>query len=157
MQIMRSLLIIGLFAVAGCARLAVGQGTASGLAGVSVADPGKDASAAMTACAVLPNLEKVAGMAELANAADARFYAPLTGKEPELQAKGPVWLVTFKGDVALPTRSAGGTITATDPTCMVVDGAPVWFLTGPWVDGSGQRTEPLDAAPPTLQLPALLR
>lgn len=95
--------------------------------------------------------EMVTGMGELASASEVLRYAPLTGREPLLDVKGPVWIVQVKGDVF----QRGGEIW-TDPTCMVTAERFGWFATGPVTTPTGDVVQPEPPnVEPDLALPSL--
>jgi len=65
-------------------------------------------------------------MAELSTASDLPHYAPFTGREPQLKAAGPVWVIQIHGDVPEPQL---GEIW-TDPVCVVTSTDFGYFATG---------------------------
>lgn len=99
------------------------------IAPVSVSDPSAEAAEALRLCQVLDNYgsAKISGMGKIAHARDAVRYAAFTGLEPEIKTDAPAWLVTFKGELAMPMSRE----IWIDPTCIVVGGSPMFYATGP--------------------------
>ena len=122
---------------------------------VSLSNPTGEERDVMLQCRVLEYPDQVVGMAKVPNASDLPLYVRLTGNEPEIQTDKPAWVVSFGGEVRIPTVSQAGIITATTPTCVIVDGVRSWFLTGPSVDSLGERREPITETDPPLKLPGL--
>ena len=121
---------------------------------VSRSSPGPDAQAALDAC----NVDSlgdgtIAGMGLVPEANQVRNYAPLTGREPELQSAAPAWMIQFSGDI--PQLLAGEVWR--DPICVVIDGSPGWYATGDVIVSSGAVVSPEPVAkPPIYSLPSLV-
>lgn len=113
---------------------------------VSRSNPGPEAQAAIDACNLDPT--RISGMAKLGDAAELPQYVRLTGKEPELREHKPVWVITYSG------RFTIRTIWAEDPTCVVLDGEPILFLTGDYGRGDSVQ-HPLPVHDPPFSLPPL--
>jgi len=116
------------------------------LAPVARSNPGPEAQAAIDACNLDP--ARITGMAKVADARDLPKYVRLTGREPELREAKPVWVITYSG------RFTIRTIWADDPTCVVLDGEPILFLTGDYGRGDSVA-HPLPVPDPPLALPPL--
>jgi hypothetical protein len=101
---------------------------------VSASNPSPRARSALEACGAYDlGLDHVAGMGELARGTDAPRFG-LSALAPEVHTSAPVWLIQFRGEV--PQLMAGQSWT--DPICMVSNGKPSFFATGPIRDlGSG--------------------
>jgi hypothetical protein len=95
---------------------------------VSLSNPSLDAAEALEICHVLDlhGVEKVSGMGRIEDA-QAVLYAALTGKEPEIDTDAPAWLITFRGEVPMPTLHEMWI----DPTCVVVNHDGGIYATGP--------------------------
>jgi hypothetical protein len=113
---------------------------------ISRSNPGPEAQAVLELCGLDPTL--VSGMAKVSKARDLPKYVRLTGKEPEIQVDEPVWVVTYSG------RFTIRTIWAEDPTCVVIDGEPLLFMTGDYGRGDSV-SHPLTSTDPPLALPTL--
>lgn len=124
------------------------------LEAVSASHPSADAADAMAKCHIgdMIVIEKVAGMAELPTASDILHYVPLTGREPQLEESGPVWVIQIKGDV----QELGGEIW-TNPTCVVTQLDFGYFATGPVTNtATGKTIQPeAPAVAPDRTLPPL--
>ena len=120
---------------------------------VSRSSPGPDAQAALDACNVATLGDgTIAGMGLVPEANQVRNYAPLTGREPELQSAAPAWMIQFSGDI--PQLLAGEVWR--DPICVVIDGSPGWYATGDVIVSSGAVVSPEPIAdPPIYSLPSL--
>lgn len=120
---------------------------------ISIKNHSADAEKAFVACSLAQyGYESVAGMGLIPSAADLPKYAPFTGKEPQLQLPGPVWLVQFKGDIPMPKSGE----TWVDPVCIRADGDQGYFAVNGVKDANGKFIAPLPAeTAPTLSLPAL--
>jgi hypothetical protein len=129
-------------------------GSGQELAAVSASLPTAAAADAMAKCHIRDMIEigKVAGMAQLPNAAELLRYVPLTGREPQLKEAGPVWVIQIKGDV----QEMGGEVW-TNPICVVTESDFGYFATGPVTNTStGKTTQPeAPAAAPDRTLPPL--
>lgn len=120
---------------------------------VSASRPSDEAATAMELCGVAHiGTENIVGMGRIMRAQDAWHYVPLTGREPELQTSSPAWIITFRGEVNMPR----GQEVWLEPTCMVIDGQPGFYATGPVILPSGAVATPLPAtAAPDRRLPPL--
>lgn len=121
---------------------------------VSKSHPDADAANAFAKCQIgvaLPvSTGQVSGMGRLASAERLLDYVPLTGREPELNATGPIWIIQVTGDI--PQR--GGEVW-TDPTCVVTSSRSGWYATGPVTLSTGNVVLPEPpAVPPRLALPS---
>jgi hypothetical protein len=123
---------------------------------VSLSRPTAEAAKALGLCEVAGREDQVAGMALLTHASDLPGYAPLTGREPEIQTSDAAWVVAYRGLITFTSRSQAGSIEMTDPTCAVIDGVPIWFATGSTrsSDGTTVTPEPV-ASTELLPLPTL--
>jgi hypothetical protein len=109
-----------------------------------------DDAKAVALCDYTTDTSEVVGMAKLPSARNVGKYAPVTGREPELQGDDPVWVAVIRGRVTLRDGSV-----AVDPTC-VFDGVQrQLFITGDRIVG-GVAITPMPATTPTLALPPLL-
>lgn len=124
------------------------------LQAVSATKPTAAAAAAMARCHIgeLIPITSVSGMAELANAADLVRYVPLTGREPQLRASGPVWVIQVRSDL----QQQGNEIW-TNPTCVVTSDDAGYFATGPVTNTATGKTMTPEApkTPPDRSLPSL--
>jgi hypothetical protein len=122
---------------------------------ISASSPSKDAKEALDLCGAYQfGLTSVAGMAYLEHVDDARKYARLSPRVPELALDAGAWMIQFRGERADPiTRQSW-----IDATCLVIDGNPHVYATGPMRDlRSGKITSgyyPVDELP-GLSLPPL--
>jgi hypothetical protein len=135
--------------------VASARSAAIAIAPVSGSEPGPEATTVFTKCRIGEEIavEMVSGMGKVSSASDLARYVPLTGREPQLKAAGPVWIITIRGDVPQPKI---GEIW-TDPTCIVTSDDFGYFATGPVrnaTTGAISRPEP-PAIPPDLALPSL--
>jgi hypothetical protein len=78
----------------------------SDIVGVSLSKPTADSKAVFAACHIgdldqVP-IAKVTGVGEIASMKDILHYVPLTGREPQIKAPGPVWIVTVHYDMFQP-------------------------------------------------------
>lgn len=108
---------------------------------VSLSKPSAEAAEALRICQVLEyhGADKVGGMGRIPHARDAIHYAPLTGKEPEIDTDDPTWLITFRGELQMPMLQQ----VWIDPTCVVVGDAGGVFATGPIrVNSTGVTKQP---------------
>ena len=123
------------------------------IAPISIKNHSAEADKAFAACSVAQyGYETVAGMGLLPSAADLPKYAPFSGKEPQLELPGPVYLVQFKGDIAMPKSGE----TWVDPVCIRADGDQGYFAVNGIKDANGKFIAPLPpATPPSLSLPPL--
>ncbi|MHB8892035.1 MAG: hypothetical protein ACYC65_08305 [Candidatus Limnocylindrales bacterium] len=83
----------------------------------------------------------------------------LTGREPEIKSDDPVFVVLFSGSLRLALRGGPGSAVYTDiesPTCVFMNGGPIWYGTGPWVDSNGNKGTPEPAPLMDRDLPAPL-
>jgi len=124
------------------------------LTAISASAPSKEAAAAFSACHIgdqVP-MAKVVGMAQLASASELPHYVALSGREPQLKALGPVWVIQIRGDVFEP----GGEVW-TDPTCVVTTTDAGYFATGLITrPTTGETFKPQPpASPPDAVLPPL--
>jgi hypothetical protein len=124
---------------------------------VSASNPSPDAVRVFEACHIgdgdsVP-LDRVTGMGMIHSARDLPRYIPLTGREPQLDVTGPVWIVTT--DVAVP--QPGSREVWSGPTCVVTSLESGWFATGPVTDtATGQILDAeAPAQKPDLVLPTL--
>lgn len=123
---------------------------------VSLSRPTAEAAKALSLCEVTGRETQVSGMALLRHASDLPDYVLLTGREPEIQTSDPAWVVAYRGVITLTTRSQGGSIEMTDPTCVVIDEIPIWFATGSTRSGDGTTVTPEPvASTELLSLPTL--
>ena len=125
---------------------------------VSASHPTPEAEIALEACGARDfGLDKVAGMGLVPRARDVPKYTTLVGVEPEIQTDRPAWVITFRGVLELgPTRSGlrcgiRGPVYVEDPTCVVIDGVPNFYVTG----RSGKSPDALVEPPITLGTPVL--
>ncbi len=119
---------------------------------VSLSHPSAAAREAIDLCnAGQYGLDKIAGWGQLTTARDAVHYAPLTGLEPETKVDRPAFVIQFKGQI--PQPSYDGEIWV-DPICVVIDGAPGFFATGPRILAGGAAVTPLPALLPDRSLPS---
>ncbi len=122
---------------------------------VSLSKPSAEAAEALRICQVLEyhGADKVGGMGRIPHARDAIHYAPLTGKEPEIDTDDPAWLITFRGELQMPRLQE----VWIDPTCVVVGGDGGVFGTGPIrVNSTGETKQPpADELQPDRALPPL--
>jgi hypothetical protein len=126
------------------------------IAAVSRSHPGPDAQRAMDLCGVRGyGIGTVGGMGLIANAKRVPDYVPLTGREPELAVDKPAWVVAFQGWIPMVTRSRSPITEVENPVCVVIDGAPVLFLTGASRDGDVIVTPPPNSHEPIFALPPL--
>ena len=121
---------------------------------ISIKNHSADAEKAFQACSLAQyGYETVAGMGLIPSAADLPKYAPFSGKEPQLELPGPVWLVQFQGDIPMPKAGE----TWVDPVCILAEGDQGYFAVNGVKDAAGKFRAPLPAAtPPTMSLPPLL-
>jgi len=119
----------------------------SSLAPVSMSNPPADAKTALDAC-VRPG-DTVAGMARLASARDAHKYMLSNGREPELQADVPVWMVQLSGVWTFRGR------TAFNPVCIVINGEATFYAPYGTVSDGPNWSPPSDFVAPALALPPL--
>jgi hypothetical protein len=103
---------------------------APGITGVSLSKLSPDAQAVFAACHLgdhdqIP-IAKVRGVGVIASMKDILHYVPLTGREPQLASRGPVWIVTVHYDMFTP----GGPDVMVDPTCIVTGDEAFWYATG---------------------------
>lgn len=115
---------------------------------VSRSRPAADAKAAVEACWPLDD-PNIGGAALIRSANEAGRYAPFVGTEPELQSDDPIWLVQYRGEYEL--RG----VVMIDPTCAVVEGTPVLFLTHGARQGDKVVEAPPPKSPPSMALPPL--
>lgn len=120
---------------------------------VSRSHPGGGAEMAMSVCNVATlGVDAIAGMGLIERAADARDYAPLTGREPELESMEPAWMIQFRGEI--PQFRAGEIWI--DPVCIVIGDRGGFYATGPVRQRDGSISTPLPAPiPPSYALPPL--
>jgi hypothetical protein len=122
---------------------------------VSASNPDPAALTALELCGAFQfGLDSVAGMALLRRVSDAPKYARLSPKVPELALGSSAWMIQFRGERPDPiTRESW-----IDATCLVIDGSPHVYATGPTRDlRTGKIVSdyyPV-AVPPTLSLPPL--
>ena len=133
------------------------QATA-GLVAISASHPFREAAGVFATCQVggdsPVSIQMVAGMAKLPEVADLPHYVPLTGREPQLEEPGPVWVIRIVGDVTQRYLEIW-----TDPTCIVTNADFGWFATGRITDPkTGKTFEPESPAlAPDRTLPPLAR
>ena len=126
---------------------------------VSLTSSDVETAGAIKGCGVLEYRNQVAGIGILSDSRLLPHYVAFTGREPEIQFGGPVFVVRYSGTIRLPTMGrigAAAYIDADDMTCAMINGSPRWFLTGTWVDADGKRGVPEPVAGMDRQLPALL-
>jgi hypothetical protein len=138
--------------VAGCAaRVPVsspsgpGAGAANDVMALSLTSAAAPADGDLRACGVDKYAEHVKGLGIVASARLLAHYVPLTGREPELQVDEPIFAVQYAGVIRLPLRGGPGSPAYKDidgPTCVVLDGWPIWYVTGPWTDSLGNHGVP---------------
>jgi hypothetical protein len=139
--------------VASLEPVATPEGGAPTLVAVSASHPSAEAAEVLTKCRVgefIP-ISQVAGMAKLPAASDLSHYVPVTGREPELNEPGPMWVIQIKGDLSM--RSG----IWTDPICFVTDSEFGYMATGTTADyATGRTTQPeAPAVAPDGTLPPL--
>ena len=88
---------------------------------------------------------------QIPSARDIGHYVPMTGRERELNADSPAWVIQFRGD--LPMR--GGIWT--DPICVVTADTSGFYATGSTADYNGGEisTPEPPPTPPDRRLPPL--
>lgn len=157
--------LCGLLVLAGCAaRMPAaaaqsGAGSAGDVAALSLTAAPAPVDADMRACGVDKHADQVMGLGIVASARLLAHYVPLTGREPELQVDEPVFAVQYAGVIRLPLRGGPGSAVFKDvdgPTCVVLDGWPIWYITGPWSDSLGNHGVPEPAPYRDRLLPAPL-
>jgi hypothetical protein len=127
------------------------------IAPVSRSGASAAAKQALEACGVFePFAPEVDGMGLIASANSAPDYARVTLTAPQLSmnASLPAWIVQFRGE--RPDPKAGQSWI--DPTCIVIDGEPAFYATGPRRDlatGKILRGYYPAAKPPVKSLPPL--
>ena len=115
------------------------------------------AGAGIEACGVREHANQVEGIGILSDTSLLPHYLPLTGREPEIKRGGPVFAVLFSGTITLPVRAGGAAFVKVDhASCVLLDGSPGWWTTGPWVDSVGRRGTPEPALFMDKTLPAPL-
>lgn len=118
----------------------------------SLTHPSAMAAQALSQCnAAQFGLDRIAAMGLVPTARQVSSYAPLTGREPELQGATPAFVIQFRGPI--PQVKYNGE-TWIDPICVVVDGDSGFYATGSRILLSGIEVTP-DPVPtkPTLSLP----
>jgi hypothetical protein len=166
--IRRLALLSVLFIVGGCARSGpaavalqggAGPNQLPGVTAVSLSSTSGDAAAGILACGVRKYAANIQGMGIVASARTLPQFVRLTGREPEIQSDAPVFVVEFTGPLRLPLRGGVGSAAYRDidnATCAVIDGWPIWYATGSWVDSLGNRGAPEQAPMPDKSLPTPL-
>ena len=117
------------------------------------------AEAGIEACGVREHPNQIEGIGILSDTSLLPHYLPLTGREPEIKRGGPVFAVLFSGTIQLPLRGGIGGAAFIDverASCVLLDGSPGWWVTGPWVDSAGRRGTPEPALFMDRTLPAPL-
>ena len=130
---------------------------------VSATAPSPEAAEVLEACQARDfGLDRVAGMGLVPRARDVPKYTRLVGVEPEIHTDRPAWVITFRGILRLGARGSalrGGRrdpVYAADPTCVVIDGVPFFYLTGPaGTDPDNLTVPPIEVGEPSLALPPL--
>jgi len=119
------------------------------IAAVSMSNLSAGAKQALELCTLINQPALVAGMGFVARAREAGKYAPFHENTIELKNDAPAWVITTNRTIEL----AGAQ--AIEPTCVVIDGAALWFLaSGALREGNVvQSVTPRN--PPTLRLPPL--
>lgn len=97
-------------------------------------------------------LKAIAGMGRIDHARDAAKYTWLTGREPEIQTDEAAWLIVYRGE--MPQSRPVGDVWV-DPTCVVIDDAPIIYATGPIRTADGVTVTPPPLGMPTMALPPL--
>ncbi len=126
---------------------------------VSLSAPSTTAAEGIAACNVQKWSKALGGIGIIDHARLLPYYVPLTGREPEIQRDSPAFVVQFSGPIRLVTRGGPGSAAYVDiqgATCVVLDGAPVWYMSGPWTYPNGQTGTPEPAPLDTKDLPAPL-
>lgn len=123
---------------------------------VSASKPSPGAADAFEKCHIGDQIPfgRVTGMGEIASAADAWRYVPLTGREPILGSTGPAWIIEIHADIVQPGPD---TEVWSDPTCIVTADDFGFLATGPITNKTtGKVTEPMPPSrSPDLRLPPL--
>lgn len=98
------------------------------------------------------SIDQIAGMGQVPSTKDLFHYVPLTGREPELAADDPAWVIQFHGDI--PMRSG----VWTDPVCIVTPLSFGYYATGPSTDYNSGKTQTPEPPPvsPDRSLPPLV-
>jgi hypothetical protein len=97
------------------------------IASVSASKPSPSAKVALEACGVYEfGLQHVAGMGQVPHGTDAVRFG-LSASAPLLHVDTPVWIVQLQGEFPQPPSDKAWI----DPTCVVVDGEPALYATGP--------------------------
>lgn len=133
------------------------------VAQVSLSSITKDGQAALDACGLTDSTgrleggrpygtEQISGMGKIAHAREVGSYALVTGREPELQSDQPAWVIEITGMISDPFAG-----TLTNPTCVVVESEPYWYVTGSQGDGDNLVTAPPLAPGPSFGLPPLVK
>lgn len=112
---------------------------------VSVSSPVGLAVEGVPACGVEKYQDQIVGIAVVAHASLLPHYVPLTGDEPEVKSEEPAFVVLYTGTIRLPLRGEASYADATGATCIYLEGHPMWFGTGPWLNSLGNKGDPLPA------------
>jgi len=124
---------------------------------VSLSAPSTLAAEGMRFCGVQQWAKDVGGIGIIAHARLLPYYVPLTGREPEIQRDTPAFVVQYSGTIRIPTRTLTPMLDVQGATCVVLDGAPIWYISGPARDPlTGQTWTPEPAPLDTKDLPPLM-
>jgi hypothetical protein len=127
---------------------------------VSATNPDPDSSAALDACSLTDTTGRfgdngplgigyVTGLGKVAPASEAVKYVGLDGA-PEIATTDPAWVITTSGWITLPLGRP-----MKDPTCVFVNDAAYWYVTGDTRSDDGVIVTPMPVAPRELRLPPL--
>jgi len=153
---------VGTFVVDGAGVVYDATGTAVAIPDVtpvSLSAPSTLAAEGIRLCGVQQWAKEVGGIGIIDHARLLPYYVPLTGREPEIQRDTPAFVVQYSGQIRLPLRGGPGSAGYTDATgttCVVLDGAPRFYITGPATDSLGRPSTPEPAPLDTKDLPAPL-
>jgi hypothetical protein len=126
---------------------------------VSLSATSGPAADGLATCHLATYAKQIAGIGIVAHGTLVKEYVPVTGREPELDTASPLFVVQFSGTIREISMGGPGTpgwIDIQNAVCVVVGGEPLYFVTGPWVDGAGQSGTPQPAPYDTKDLPTPL-
>lgn len=149
--------------IASCSRPAAGEPSTpsldSDVTPVSLSSARGLAADGLEGCGVSMYADQVRGIGVLERSTLLPRYVPLTGREPEIKPDRPAFAVLFEGSIRLPLRGGPGSPSYQDiesATCVFIDGAPIWYVTGPWEDSLGNKGTPEPAPLMDRDLPPAL-
>lgn len=158
--------------IAGCSRPAADSQPTSMATNGAATSPASDdvvpvsltsakglAADGLEGCGVSMYADQIRGIGVLERSTMLPRYVPLTGREPEIKPDRPAFAVLFEGSIRLPFRGGQGSATYADiesATCVFIDGAPIWYVTGPWEDSLGNKGTPEPAPLMDRDLPPAL-